>query len=108
MAQYDVFETTIPGLRKAFPYIVVLQSDLIEGGRNRIVAPLIPLRLAPDLAGRLGPILRLDADGAAGEYVLAMLALTNMPAADLKRRTASVAACRDVITRALDLVFQGF
>ena len=113
MAQYDVFETPIPALRRTFPFVVVLQSGLIEGGRDRVVPPLVPpLARAPSLAGRLAPIVRLDAHpdtpDAASEHLVLVLGLTNLPAADLKRRAGNLAAHHDAIVNALDLLFHGY
>ena len=42
MAQFDVFVNPIVAARRAYPFVAVLQSDLADTGRDRIVAPLAP------------------------------------------------------------------
>lgn len=63
MAQWDGYANPIPRARDLLPYLVVLQSDLLETLPTRLVAPLsrstvtaagLPRRLAPsfEIAGQ--------------------------------------------------------
>ena len=110
VAQYDVFQTPIAALRRVFPYVVVLQSDLIEGGPDRVVAPLISAArtISISLGTSLSPAMSVGGSDDVAEHRLLILGLTNLPAADLKRPVGTVAAHRDAITNALDLLFHGF
>ena len=56
MRQFDVLDNPIPRARQAYPFVAVLQSDLAETGRERVVAPLAPSAALQTLAGRLIPI----------------------------------------------------
>ncbi|HYD30036.1 MAG TPA: CcdB family protein [Azospirillaceae bacterium] len=103
MAQFDVFENPIPRARTAFPFVIVLQSDLADTGRERIVAPLVSRGALPAAAGRLMPVVRVGDR----EYVLAVPSLTALAAADLKRPVTNLEMHRDTITAALDFLFQG-
>ncbi|MCZ2440670.1 MAG: CcdB family protein [Burkholderiales bacterium] len=56
MAQWDVFPNPAPSSRDSIPYLVVLQSDLLDRLPTRLVAPLsrsdvaaavLPQRMAP-------------------------------------------------------------
>ena len=62
MAQWDVYTNPSPVARALIPYVVVLQSDLLDVlptrlvaplSRSTVAAPLLPRRLAPrfDVAG---------------------------------------------------------
>jgi hypothetical protein len=42
VTQFDVFVDPIPRARRAYSYMAVLQSDVADTGRERIVAPLVP------------------------------------------------------------------
>jgi hypothetical protein len=59
MRQFDVLDNPIPGARRAIPFVAILQSDLAETGRDRVVAPLAPRAAMPTLAGRLIPIVEV-------------------------------------------------
>ena len=39
MSQFDVFENLITRARRAYPFVVVLQAEVADTGRDRIVAP---------------------------------------------------------------------
>jgi len=42
------------------PFVAILQSDLADTGRDRVVAPLATRAAMPTLAGRLIPIVMVD------------------------------------------------
>jgi len=48
MKQFEVFVNPVTRMRRAFPYVVVMQSDVAKLGDERLVAPLAP---AVSLAG---------------------------------------------------------
>jgi toxin CcdB len=103
MAQLDVFINPIPQARRAYPYVVVLQSDLADTGRERIVAPLVPKTRLPGTLGRLTPHVRVaDVD-----HVLLVPSLTGLAAKDLRELRGQLVAYRDDIVAALDYLFLG-
>ena len=56
MAQWDVHLNPVARARDQIPYLVVLQSDLLDGLPTRLVAPLSRSRVdAPGLPRRLAP-----------------------------------------------------
>lgn len=102
MSQFDVYDNPIQAARRAFPLVAVLQADLANTGRERIVAPLAPrARLA--VAGRLAPEVEVDRT----TYVLIVPRLVPIAAADLRTPRGSVVAYRDRIVAALDYLFVG-
>jgi hypothetical protein len=42
------------------PFVAILQSDLVETGRDRVVVPLAPRTAMPTVAGRLIPVVKLE------------------------------------------------
>ncbi len=104
MRQFDVLDNPIPRARRALPFVMILQSDLVETGRDRIVAPLTLQSAMPPLAGRLIPVVTIERDA----YAVLVPSLTAMPTADLRRTVANLAEVRDRIIAALDYLFLGF
>jgi hypothetical protein len=101
--QLDVFVNPIPRARGAYPYVAVLQSDLADTGRERIVAPLAPRADVPGTAGRLTP--HVSVGGVA--HVLLVPAMTAIAAGDLRELRGHLGANREAIVAALDYLFLG-
>jgi toxin CcdB len=106
MAQFDVFVNSIAATRRAYPFVVALQSDLTQDGRDQrdqIVAPVVPLRLIRKVISRLTPIVALDGS----EHMVLVPALTGMSFRDLKQRHASLTSARSELLAAIDYLFFG-
>jgi toxin CcdB len=83
--------------------VVVLQSDLLEAMRTRVVVPLLP-------AGRAGrPMRGLNPEIGFGEepFVLMPQLLATLALAELGRPVGSIAHLRDTVTRAVDVLLSG-
>lgn len=103
MSQFDVFENPIPRARRTFPFVVVLQSDLVDTGEDRIVAPIGPRSRMTKSVGRLMPHVRVgDA-----EMVILVPGLMTIRAASLRDVRGRLTAHRDQIVAALDYLFLG-
>lgn len=103
MAQFDVHRTQGSASSVA-PYLVELQSDLMQARALRVVAPLYRAR-------DFGPAIRtlhipVFMDGE--DHVLAVDELAALPLKVLGPVVASLAAQRAAIISALDLLFTGF
>jgi len=103
MAQFDVFVNNIAATRRTYPFLVSLQSNLVQGSRDQIVAPLVPLRLIPKVVSRLTPIVALDGS----EHMVLVPALTGMNSRDLMKRDGSLASARSDLLAAIDYLFFG-
>jgi toxin CcdB len=103
MAQFDVFSNPVPRARRAYPFVAVLQSDLAETGRDRIVAPLALRAKMAATVGRLTP--HVDVSGV--EHVLLVPAMTTVLAVDLREPRDQLVRYRDQIVAALDYLFLG-
>jgi toxin CcdB len=100
MARFDVYEIR----QRSARYVVDVQSDFLSHLATRVVVPLFPAReLAGPVAG-LNPVIAIEGK----ELTLFTQLLATLPQTDLKSPIASLAAYRDEITRALDLLFTGF
>jgi toxin CcdB len=103
MSQFDVFRNPVTSARRAYPFVVVLQSDLAGDGRQRAVAPAAPRTAFPAIAGRLTPIVRIERR----ELVLLVTGITTLPANSLDKVVASLAERRSDILAAIDYLFFG-
>lgn len=96
MAQFDVFRLT-GGL-----LVVDLQTDLIGIEASRIVAPL---REAGRYAVFPGLTPLVEIDGTA--WIVRVQELAAIPGAELRDAVTSLAAERDALKRALDILIDG-
>jgi toxin CcdB len=103
LMQFDVFANPIATARRHYPYVVTLQSDFVDGGREQIVAPLVPRKSLPAIAGRLTPIVAVESS----EFVVLVPALAGVRRHDLGVPVASLAGARTEVLAAVDLLFFG-
>ncbi len=101
MTQHDVYANPNRRMRGAFPFLVVLQSDFVEG-RNCILAPLVPPPCDASLPRGL-PIVEHEGQ----RYVLMLTLLGTMPATLFRAAAGSLRTYRDDIGRGLDWLFFG-
>ena len=101
--QHEVYDNPAPRTRHAFPFIAVLQADIAEEGRGRIVAPMVPRSRLPGAAGRLLPVVKLGDE----DFYPALKSMTSVPVRVLRHPVGSIAGHGDQITRALDWLFTG-
>lgn len=101
--QFDVFPNPLARARRAFPYVVVLQSDLSAIGKDRVVAFIAAREHVGKVAGRLMPVV----DIRQREFVVMMPSITNVPLSELRGAIGNVAASRDRFVEALDWMFLG-
>jgi toxin CcdB len=103
VAQFDIHTNPINAARRAYPWVIRLQSDLLDESQDAVVAPLVPRRALGVVAGRLTPIVSIDGD----EYVVLVNGLTTLSARDLTKRSGNLRAHRDAMLAAIDLLFFG-
>ena len=104
MNQFDVIANPFPRSRERQPYLVALQSDLLTRNLDTlVVAPLEPAS-SSTFADRLNP--RVDVEGNA--FVLITQETVTVRKSVLGQPRASIAAERDKIISALDMLFTGF
>jgi len=105
MARFDVFAN--PGNHAAStPYLLDVQSDLLNGLDSRMVIPLRSLKHFPQvkLSTQLTPIFTIEGE----ECLLETPKMGAVPQREPKSRVTSLAEAQDQITAALDFLFQGY
>ncbi len=103
MTQLDIFENPIVKARRGYPFVTVLQSDLADTGRDRIVAPLAVLARGARAPGRLTP--RVEIAGTT--YLVMVPSITSVSADELTHHHGTLARYRDALVAALDYLFLG-
>jgi toxin CcdB len=104
MAQFDVYRNPNPATRGRIPYLVDVQSELLDSLATRVVVPLCkPAVLKGRLAERLNPVFQVE-----GRKVCMLTPeLAGVPARTLGAPVGNLSAERDAFVAALDLIISG-
>jgi toxin CcdB len=104
MAQFDVYRNANPATRARIPYLLDIQSDLLDSLATRVVVPLCkPGILKGRLAERLNPVFEVEGR----EVAMLTPELAGVPAKALGKAIGNLSGQRGVIIAALDLVITG-
>ena len=103
MAQYDVFSNPSRSAADGIPYVVVIQSDLLDALATRLTLPLAELDMAVKVPTALCPIIVVKGKRL---HALAHYAAP-LPARLLKRPVDNVAAQASALVSAMDAVLSG-
>lgn len=103
MAQYDVFTNPSRSANEGIPYVVVVQSDLLDALATRLTLPLAVLDVATKVPVALCPVIMVKGQRL---HALAHYAAP-LPARLLRRPVANVAAQASALVSALDAVLSG-
>ena len=105
MARFDVYANT-GGHADTTPYLLDVQSNLLDGLDSRVVIPLRSLAHFPKirLPARLTPVLTVEGD----DCLLETPKMGAVPVRVLKSPVTSLAYAQAQITAALDFLFQGY
>jgi toxin CcdB len=98
MAQFDVYRNNGKH-RDTIPYVVAIQSTLLDGYRRRVVVPLVKVSAVGKVPNpRFNPTFKI----ANSLVVLHPLEIVSVAVEDLGKPVASLAKEADVIIGALD------
>ena len=104
MAQFDVYPNPTAAMREAYPYFVVLQSDLLQPFSTRLAMPLSRSRVETSpLPRRLAQTVQVGGE----QLRLAPHLCTALPERLLKGPVASLRAQSHLFVDALDAVVSG-
>ena len=104
MPQFDVYRNANPASRARVPYLLDVQSDLLDALSTRIVVPLCkPEVLAGKPAERLNPLFEIDGR----KLVMLTPELAGVSRKALGEQVATLATERLAIIAALDLAING-
>ena len=103
MAQYDVFPNPSRSASDGIPYVVVIQSDLLDGLATRLTMPLAE----PNAMGKV-PTVLCPTISVYGRRLLALAHYTApLPTQLLRRPVGNVAAQASALVAAVDAVLSG-
>jgi len=103
MAQYDVFTNPSRSSADGIPYVVVIQSDLLDALATRLTIPLAELDTNNTVPTTLCPVIVVNGIRL---HALAHYAAP-LPAKALRRPVGNVAAQASALVSAMDAVLSG-
>jgi toxin CcdB len=103
MAQYDVFPNPSQSAPGGIPYVVVIQSDLLDALATQMTIPLAELDTAIKVPVALCPVIMVKGKRL---HALAHYAAP-LPAKVLRRAVDNVAAQASALVSAMDTVLSG-
>ena len=105
MAQFTVYRNKSPRSKSTYPFLIDVQSDLLDELQTRVVIPLTKAStLVKKPLTNLTPALKFDGE----TYVLMTPQLAGVARTDLGASTGSLAEQRQVIVAAIDFLLMGF
>ena len=103
MAQYDVFPNPSRSAADGIPYVVVIQSDLLDALATRLTVPLGELNFVGRVPTVLCPVITVK-----GQRLHALAHYTApLPAKLLRRPVDNVASQASALVAAIDAVVSG-
>lgn len=103
MAQYDVFINPSSSTAGGIPFVVVIQSDLLDALSTRLTMPLAALEFAGKVPTALCPVISVN-----GQHLHALAHYAApLPAKVLLRPVDNVAAQASALVAAMDAVLSG-
>lgn len=103
MAQYDVFPNPSSSAAHGIPYVVVIQSDLLDALATRLTMPLAVLDAVSRVPMALCPVIMVNGQRL---HALAHYAAP-LPAKVLRRPVDNVASQASALVSAMDAVLSG-
>jgi len=104
MEQFTLYKNENKGSKKAYPYFVDVQSDLLGELNSRIVIPLSSQKALNNInAKKLCPVIEIN-DTA---FVLLTHQMTSVPSTALKKKITTLEQYRYDILGAIDLLLTG-
>jgi toxin CcdB len=104
MAQFKAYENPNRATKKAYPYLLDIQSDMLDELRSTIVIPLCPTNLGGKAAiTKLCPILEIDGIN----YIALTQQIAGIDRKALGKEVCDLAQYRSEIISALDFVISG-
>jgi toxin CcdB len=103
MAQFDVYENPNPASQKSAPYLLDVQTDLLDNLATRVVVPLVDAASMPKPGRHLNPALSI------GEttYLMSTAEIAGVSVKSLGKKVCSIKEQRNDIVAALDFLITG-
>ena len=105
MGQFTVHRNANPDTKTAIPYLLDVQSNLIEDLGTRVVVPLYPVSaMKGKIVRNLMPILEIDGK----QFVMMTPQMAGIPKRALGASVADLSIKRSEIISAIDFLVLGF
>ena len=104
MAQFDVYSNPNPETKKAIPYLLDVQSELLNNLTTRVVIPLYAAPAMSKAAQHLNP--RFSIQGTT--VIMSTAELAGVTLTNLDDKVCSLVDHRNEIIAALDFLITGF
>jgi toxin CcdB len=105
MAQFTLYRNKNPRTRTLYPFLLDVQSDLLEELQTRVVIPLTKATaLTGKPVGHLMPLIEFEED----TYALITPQLAGISRTELGAPAGSLARQRGTVLAALDFLLTGF
>ena len=103
MAQFDVYSNPSESADKGMPYLVVLQSDLLDALATRLVIPLASFGFAENVPEKLCPLVTVN-----GQQLRALAHYAApMPVRSLRQWVGNLSPQSHLLIAAMDVVISG-
>jgi toxin CcdB len=103
--QFAVYRNKNPRTKSTFPFLVDVQSDLLDPLNTRVVIPLTKVAgLAKKPVSHLTPAVSFDGD----TYILMTPQLAGIARSDLGAQAGTLVGERETIMSAVDFLLTGF
>jgi len=103
MAQFDVYTNPSESSAYGIPYVVVMQSDLLDALATRMAMPLATIEFADKAPDKLCPIVKVN-----GQHLRALAHYTApLPTRSLGQIVGNAAAHASELIAAMDVVVSG-
>jgi len=104
MEQFTLYKNENKNSKKAYPYFVDVQNDLLSDLNSRIVIPVSTQKALNNLnAKKLCPVIEIDGN----TFVLLTHQITSVPCSILKQKVTTLEHYRYDILGAIDLLLTG-
>lgn len=104
MAQFDIYTNPNPETKRAIPYLLDVQADLLKNLRTRVVIPLYSVSAMGKAAIHLNPQFSIKRT----TVVMSTAELAGVTINSLGDKVCSLKEHRNEIIAALDFLFTGF
>ncbi|MEI6208920.1 MAG: CcdB family protein [Desulfuromonadales bacterium] len=103
MAQFDVYENPNPASRKSIPYLLDVQTDLLDNLTTRVVVPLVAPATMQTPGRHLNPAVNI------GEtmFLMSTAEIAGVSVKNLGKKVCSIKEYRNNIVAALDFLITG-
>jgi toxin CcdB len=104
MAQFDVYANPSESAAHGIPYVVVVQSELLDALATRMTIPLATVEFAEKSPDKLCPVVTVN-----GQRLRALAHYTApLPTRSLQQVVGNLAAHASTLIAAMDVVVSGF